>query len=446
MKLAEFLKVSKEALQKRSHPMTVVMGNESCDLDTMVSSMGWAYLIHLMRMHRKPGTRDVTVVPVFPIPRADYALRPEVSYLFRRANVNPDHCTFLDECDPLALHDSHKLASLYLVDHNRLSHHFSMLTPLVQCVIDHHKDEAMYHNQIKLAENLMDPLNEHKYIVDLVGSCSTLVTSEFLKFIEHVNTNEGVVELDRDFALLAYGTVLMDSVCLNAEHPAKRTTPLDLTVGDALQAMLPHVQRNDLYNALMKAKECIEDMTNVDLLRRDYKEWTAGPYTYGVPAIASLSASEWLCRYPNATDLFTTLDVWMTSHHLSVFVPMFAYRECEENFFRDLVIYSPTNPQLAKQLATLLVTKTNLELVPYDTHELPEFVLPYIAHAPHIHSNTSPHSHSHAAVSTHHTPSQMPTGNAHLYVYHQKNISASRKQVQPILAELVHSLVPSDHQ
>ncbi len=53
----------------------LVMGNEAADLDSMASAIAYAYL-----MAAKES--DKTIVPVMPIPRADFKPRTEAVYVF----------------------------------------------------------------------------------------------------------------------------------------------------------------------------------------------------------------------------------------------------------------------------------------------------------------------------------------------------------------------------
>jgi hypothetical protein len=81
--LKQFLIASSESIKsilldsEAQRHLTIVMGNEASDLDSMVSSVVLAYagsLGYLDKFYPNMG-KDSTVVPVINIPRADYALR-----------------------------------------------------------------------------------------------------------------------------------------------------------------------------------------------------------------------------------------------------------------------------------------------------------------------------------------------------------------------------------
>lgn len=58
--------------------VTVVMGNEAADLDSLVSAIAYA---RLLEETRSPSS--TVVVPFLNIPRRDLPLRTEAAYLFR---------------------------------------------------------------------------------------------------------------------------------------------------------------------------------------------------------------------------------------------------------------------------------------------------------------------------------------------------------------------------
>ena len=66
----------------------IVIGNEAADLDSMASSIAYGYLL---------GMQDprVMVLPVMPIPRADFILRTEAVYVFKEATTDLNEVVFL---------------------------------------------------------------------------------------------------------------------------------------------------------------------------------------------------------------------------------------------------------------------------------------------------------------------------------------------------------------
>ncbi|KAJ2385841.1 hypothetical protein H4S02_004138, partial [Coemansia sp. RSA 2611] len=134
-------------------PLTLVLGNESADLDSMVSSLALAYDLSTKTPH--------PVVPIINTPRADLVLRPECSLLLSHtleaAGASLSSLTFIDDVD-LARHPM----DIWLVDHNAPASRQAFLEPYVRGIVDHHVDEGKC-------------LGAKERQIEVVASCATLV-------------------------------------------------------------------------------------------------------------------------------------------------------------------------------------------------------------------------------------------------------------------------------
>lgn len=63
----------------------VVMGNETCDLDSAVSSLVYSLFLH----HQV--TPNTIVVPVMNIPRIQLPIKTEVLYVFNKYGLELEH-------------------------------------------------------------------------------------------------------------------------------------------------------------------------------------------------------------------------------------------------------------------------------------------------------------------------------------------------------------------
>ncbi|XP_074927482.1 exopolyphosphatase PRUNE1-like [Chelonoidis abingdonii] len=112
-----FVRSRRAALQEHvqhRQEVHVVLGNEACDLDSMVSALALAYYLAKTSLESK-----AVFVPVLNIPRSEFPLRTESSFLLQEQQI-PDTCLiFRDEIDLHALHRAGSL-SLTLVDHHIL--------------------------------------------------------------------------------------------------------------------------------------------------------------------------------------------------------------------------------------------------------------------------------------------------------------------------------------
>ncbi|KAL1478399.1 hypothetical protein MTO96_035044 [Rhipicephalus appendiculatus] len=237
-----FLSESKRNLEKLDAftKVHVVMGNEACDLDSAVSAIVTAYLLHELQ-----PVATLLVVPVLNIARKDVKLRTEITYFFEHVDIPLDTLVCRDEIDLKKLHSQSKL-SLTLVDHNLLPKEDADLQPAVQEIIDHHRLETSHRCD---------------KTVEMVGSCCTLVADKVLHSKPEL--------LDPQVALLLYGTILLDTVCLS--ESARKTTAKDLEVVSKLQALLPDLSKEEVFKPLCRAKSNVEGLTLDELLRKDLK-------------------------------------------------------------------------------------------------------------------------------------------------------------------------------
>lgn len=92
---AEFLTIQKDNAQRDDDKTVhIVMGNQACDLDSIVSAVTLAYLRSLQMADVK-----MSWVPLVPIPAKEVRLRTEVSYLFAHVGLDTDTLLCLETFD-----------------------------------------------------------------------------------------------------------------------------------------------------------------------------------------------------------------------------------------------------------------------------------------------------------------------------------------------------------
>ena len=116
--------------------ITVVIGNESCDLDSAVCSVVLAHHLH---------TKSLTL-PFLNIPREDVPLKTEV--LFAIGKENTFKIPNRDDLDLLSL----TKLSLILVDFHILQKHYESLLPKVAQIIDHRHILAEFNEKVHSVE------------------------------------------------------------------------------------------------------------------------------------------------------------------------------------------------------------------------------------------------------------------------------------------------------
>lgn len=110
----EFLQSRKQVPAGVGIDLEVVMGNQACDLDSVVSAITLAYLHHLQQQKQIGGTGTAIFgerwwLPIIPVPFKEVALRTEVPFLFHFTGLD------LQLLQPIDLDGSMKLMVRYVL-------------------------------------------------------------------------------------------------------------------------------------------------------------------------------------------------------------------------------------------------------------------------------------------------------------------------------------------
>ncbi|KAF7341975.1 DHH phosphoesterase [Mycena venus] len=270
--LSNFLSTAKEkylndirATPRKGAEWTIVMGNEAGDLDSLASSIAYAWV--QSEIEKKPS------IPLIRIGRDDLNLRAENLYALKLAGINNPQEQLLCISD---LEDVKPFPSITfaLVDHNRLGASFSTDNPNanVITVIDHHEDENLY----------ADSADPRK--IAPAGSCASHVATLYPK----------EADIPRELATLLLSAILIDTgglvpggKALQVDHEAAsylipRSTLTDSISSSTLSSISPTNPRmlldipevKHLSDDLSDKKTDVSHLGAWDLLRRDYKEYT----------------------------------------------------------------------------------------------------------------------------------------------------------------------------
>ncbi len=223
--LVQHLKKSKEDVV--SNDPVWVVGNESVDIDSVVSSLMYAYFLE--------------ATPVINCSRDEFACKTEVLFLLDKLNISAGILLFRDELKI-------RPGKIVLVDHNELSANLHHLGDVWQ-IIDHHCDLKKYPG-IEFAR------------IEKVGSCSTIIFDLIEKKIE-VN----------DYGLLKMilAPILLDT--FNLDSRAGKATPLDHQVVKIIIDRTS-IEPISWFNDLLQARTDISKLTSRQLLHKDCKVWS----------------------------------------------------------------------------------------------------------------------------------------------------------------------------
>uniref|UniRef100_H3AM52 Prune exopolyphosphatase 1 n=1 Tax=Latimeria chalumnae TaxID=7897 RepID=H3AM52_LATCH len=221
----------------------VVLGNEACDLDSLVSTITLAYFLA-----KTSSEKRTTFIPVLNIPRSEFPLRTESTFFLQENRIREELLIFRDEID---LHGIQRagLLSLTLVDHNVLPSSDAMLEGAVVEVIDHRPLER---KRTPFCNMTAEP----------VGSCCTLITERIVRSAPEF--------LDRQVAGLLYGTIILD--CVNMAPEAGKVTPKDSDYVTMLESKFPDLpSRKSVFDSLQNAKFNVSGLATEQMLRKDLK-------------------------------------------------------------------------------------------------------------------------------------------------------------------------------
>ncbi|KAG6888253.1 hypothetical protein C0995_009454 [Termitomyces sp. Mi166 len=316
--LARFLSTSKEQYLRdiRSTPQkggewTVVMGNEAGDLDSIASSIAYAWL--QSEVHKKP------TIPLLQLERDDLDLRAENTYALSLAGITQpkEQLLFLTDLAPFSLtaprtaFPSHTFA---LVDHNTLASAYTFQNPstTVTAILDHHADEGNH-------------LNASPRTIVPSGSCASLVTALFPPEIPAtlatllltgilIDTNglkPGGKAVEPDHAAVGF---LAPHSTLASSLPPALTTSLHADPSSQSEALHSTSAIKVLTHRLKKLKGSVDHLSARDLLRRDYKE-----YVLNVPGAGSVRAG--LASVPvrlREWEFQDVISLWMEEREIQV--------------------------------------------------------------------------------------------------------------------------------
>ncbi|KAF2465144.1 DHH phosphoesterase [Lindgomyces ingoldianus] len=360
--LRGFLAYAKGALRSSidsSQRVTLVIGNESADLDSMTSSVLYAYLRSMAPPH---NAFTQLYIPVTNIPSSGLRLRPEFLALFTYANIEPSHLITLDDLPDLSVIQS-KLrpenTRWILVDHNALQGQLGQIySARVEGVIDHHEDES------KVPEDTgCEPR-----VITKSGSCTSLVTEycrEVWDLLSGSGTSSGaahgqghglsddvaVVKFwDAQIAQLGLASILIDTANLESED---KTTEHDIRAVEYLEAKIiscpqlsAEFDRSLFYKRIDSAKKDIAKLKLHDILRKDFKQWNEGNQKLGISSVVKpiefiqKKACEEANTQPFEPAHLEALQKFCKDQDLDLYAVMTTSTSPEGQFQRELLVWA----------------------------------------------------------------------------------------------------------
>lgn len=305
--LANLSKILQDLKQDTSKVVTVVLGNESCDLDSAICSLVYAH--HL--------NSNETAIPMLNIPLEDVPLRTEVKFCLK------ENLGKIPTRDDLNLTTLSNL-KLVLVDHHVLQTQDLSLLPRIVEIIDHRE-------QSPLAKFPPDC----QITRELVGSCSSLIADKVL--------NENYQD---DFGLeLLRATIITDTV--NFSSHAKKATALDISITEKIEKMLPNLlpSRKTVFSDISNAKRDIQGFTTEQLFRKDLKIVPLPNETQAAVPSTLLLADEICKKFEDVEELEAIFDKFCQRYNSQLLIII-----GHNHGKRDILFYYPEEHKNCSEL------------------------------------------------------------------------------------------------
>ncbi|KAG9238476.1 hypothetical protein BJ875DRAFT_437410 [Amylocarpus encephaloides] len=305
------------SLEETGVPRTLVVGNESADLDSICSAVLLAYLkSNPSSPSSPPSSRQNIYIPLCNLERGDLRVRRELIHVCQRAGFEVEDFLTLTELweSPLVLIEDGKKdrtemdTRWILVDHNAMTGDLGRLFGgSVRGVVDHHVDEGLYVKECEEGEGR---------VLETVGSCASLV-------VETLRSDFNSESLAPEIAYLGLAPILVDT---NALKSKDKTTDTDRGAVAFLEDLLRRHDIEDLdrkghYEELREAKEDLDSLTVEEIVRKDYKEWDEGGLRLGMSTVVK-PLSYLIQRSGSPSALLDATSSYIKSKNLDLFAIM----------------------------------------------------------------------------------------------------------------------------
>ncbi|KAL1573604.1 exopolyphosphatase [Candida albicans P57072] len=401
MSIKSYLTNLRQQLKSKSlnSPLTVVTGNQSADMDSVVSALTFAYFSNL---HSKQY-----IIPLINIPRRDLKLRRDIVTLLDYYSITEDLLFFVEDFQNIVKESDQILINL--VDHNNiqgdeLHEAFGAGKLKVVGIIDHHEDEGQF-------------VESQPRIIRTCGSNSSLVFNYFYNEFFKNNTSK-FLETQLEAIKLLLGPLLIDTSGMTQKVEEPDTEAFSI-YQKALEGDEKFIQLfansgdkdpyTNYYSTLKAAKKDVSGFKFVDLLRKDYKQFT---FDSGdrVGFSSVTKAFKWIVANYSKEEIEKTLIKTLEENNIDLLIIGTHFtRKDNDKYTREFgYYYKKSENEKFNNLHNLAETKLQLNNEVYGADKI---------------------------VSTVETLSS----HGNFKVFNQGNISASRKQVVPIVKEILEN-------
>ncbi|XP_052556711.1 protein prune homolog 2 isoform X1 [Tympanuchus pallidicinctus] len=324
--MEEFLQRSRSRLSRSKHleKVHVVLGSKSCDLDSLISAVAYAYFLD------KVSPPDVLCLPVLNIPRRDFSFFTETRFILEELNIPESFHIFRDEINLHQLNAEGKL-SLTLTN----SH---MLTS---------EDKSLESAVVKV----INPDEQCDGSLELEASSSSLVVKEILQEAPELITQQ--------LAYLLRGSILFK--CMSSE--ADTITEQQEKLLSILEEKFPDLPpREEIISVLQDTRFNPQGISIEEVMLKDLKEISDGEIKIAISTVQMTLEDCLLHR-----NLIGDLKAFIYKYRFDVLVILANSLSDEEQTKRQIAVYSE-NLELGNQICCELEECQNpcLELDPLE--------------------------------------------------------------------------------
>ncbi|XP_072007018.1 protein prune homolog 2 isoform X4 [Engystomops pustulosus] len=324
--MEEFLQRTKSRLDRGKHLQKVhtVIGNKSCDLDSIIATLAYAYYLD------KITSQSVLCLPVLNVTRIEFDFYSETRFILEELDI-PESCLiFKDEINLQGLNDEDRL-SVTLVN-------FSAFTS---------EEESLAAAVVKV----INPEKQCNGDRELHDSSSVLVAKEILE--------EAPELLTPQLAHLLRGTIVFS--CLSADQEMVPGHHEEIVC--ILEERFPELPpRQDIVSSLLETKFHTQGPSVEDILLKEFKELSNGDIKV---AITTMHMSlEDLMSYRN---IIGDLKIFLDKYEFDILILLASYSSGDQATRQQIAVYSE-NPELCNQVCCELEECQNpfLDLEPSD--------------------------------------------------------------------------------
>ncbi|XP_075583208.1 protein prune homolog 2 [Pelecanus crispus] len=324
--MEEFLQRAQSKLNrsKRLEKVHVVLGNKSCDLDSLISTLAYAYFLD------KVSPPDVLCLPVLNIPRRDFSYFTETRFILEELNIPESFHIFRDEINLHQLNAEGKL-SLTLVNSNMLTSEDKSLESAVVKVIN--------------------PDEQCDGSLELQASSSSLVVKEILQEAPELITQQ--------LAYLLRGSILFKCMSLEADRIAEQQEKVLSILEEKFPDLPP---REEIISVLQETQFNPQGVSIEEVMLKDLKEISDGEIKVAISTVFMTLEDCVLHR-----SLVGDLKAFIDKYGFDVLVILANCLSEEKQTKRQIAVYSE-NLELGNQICCELEECQNpcLELDPLE--------------------------------------------------------------------------------